>query len=58
MTKNLVFYPFISAMICQGVIIRERLFDGDLHKGLIVTIVISSIVALITAGVSYVLYFK
>jgi hypothetical protein len=58
MTKNLVFYPFISAMICQGVIIRETLFDGDLHKGLIVTIVISSIVALITAGVSYVLYFK
>ena len=58
MTHNLIFYPFIASMICQGVIIRERLFDGNLNKGLVITIVITSIVALITAGVSYVLYFR
>ena len=58
MTNNLIFYSFITAIICEGVIIKERLFDGDLQKGLIITAVISFIVALITAGGSYVLYFR
>lgn len=58
MTENLVFYPFLASMICQGIIIRKRIFSGDLNKGLFATLTVGLFVALITAGVSYVLYFR
>lgn len=43
-------YPFIASIICQGIIIRAKIFYGDLNKGLMLT----SAVSLIVLGVSYV----
>ena len=45
-----IIYPFITSIICEGIIIRTRLFDGDLNKGLWLT----SIVSAAALGVSYV----
>lgn len=42
--------PFISSIICELYIIKTKLFNGDLNKGLWLT----SIMSLITLGVSYV----
>lgn len=43
-------YPFVSSIICQGIIIRTKLFNGNLNKSLFVTALIS----LIVLGASYV----
>ncbi|MBO6087931.1 phosphatidate cytidylyltransferase [bacterium] len=47
--ENIIF-PFVVSIICESVIIKTRLFKGDLNKGLWLT----SIVSLIMLGVSYV----
>ena len=46
--NNHVYFPFITSIICEGVLIRTRLYDVE--KGLILTLIIS----LIALGVSYV----
>ncbi len=45
-----IIYPFITSIICEGFIIKTRLFNGDLNKGLWLT----SILSIIVLGVSYV----
>ena len=45
-----IIYPFITSIICEGFIIKTRLFNGDLNKGLLLT----SIISTIALGVSYV----
>ena len=45
---NHIVFPFITSFVCEGIIIRKRLFD--LNKGLLVT----SLISLIMLGVSYV----
>ena len=47
---NHIIYPFITSIICEGFIIKTRLFKGDLNKGLWMT----SLISLIVLGVSYV----
>ena len=47
---NHIIYPFITSIICEGFIIKTRLFKGDLNKGLWMT----SLISLIILGVSYV----
>ena len=47
---HILFYPFITSIICEGFIIRTRLFNGNLNKGLCLT----SLLSLIALGVSYV----
>ncbi len=47
---NNIIYPFITSIICEGFIIKTRLFNGNLNKGLWLT----SILSLIALGVSYV----
>lgn len=47
---NHVIYPFVTSLICEGFIIRTKLFDGDLNKGLWLTTIISAL----ALGVSYV----
>ena len=45
-----IIYPFVASIICEGIIIRTKMFNGDLNKGLRLT----SILSLIALGVSYV----
>jgi len=45
-----IIYPFITSIICEGIIIRTKMFDGNLNKGLWLTLILS----LIVLGVSYV----
>lgn len=45
-----IIYPFVTSIICEGFIIKTKLFKGDLNKGLWLT----SILSLIALGVSYV----
>jgi len=45
-----IIYPFITSIICEGIIIRTRLFNGNLNKGLWLTSIVSSA----ALGVSYV----
>ena len=45
-----IIYPFVTSIICEGIIIRTKLFDGDLNKGLWLT----SIVSAAALGESYV----
>lgn len=45
-----IIYPFVTSIICEGFIIKKRLFKGDLNKGLWLT----SIISAIALGVSYV----
>ena len=45
-----IIYPFITSMICEGIIIRTRLFNGNLNKGLWLT----SLISALALGVSYV----
>lgn len=45
-----IIYPFVTSIICEGIIIRTKLFDGDLNKGLWLTSIVSSA----ALGVSYV----
>lgn len=47
---NFVIYPFVASIICEGFIIKTKLFKGNLNKGLIAT----SIISLITLGAAYV----
>lgn len=47
---KLIFFPFITSIISEAIIIRTRIYEGDLNKGLIAT----SIISLIILGVSYV----
>lgn len=44
-----IIYPFIVSIICECILIRTKLFNGDLNKGLWLT----SIISLVTLGVSY-----
>lgn len=46
--NNIVIYPFIASIICEIIIIRLKLFNNDLNKGLITT----TIVSLAVLGVS------
>ena len=46
-----IIYPFVTSIICEGFIIKTRLFDGNLNKGLWLT----SVLSIIALGVSYVL---
>ncbi len=48
---NLVIFPFLGSIVCIGIIIRLKLFNNDLNKGLILT----SIVSIIALGVGYAL---
>ena len=43
-------YPFITSILCEAFIIRTKLFNGDLNKGLWLT----SVLSIIALGVSYV----
>jgi len=43
-------YPFVSSIICEGFIIKTKLFNGNLNKGLWLTTIISTLML----GVSYV----
>ena len=45
-----IIYPFITSIICEGIIIKTKLFNQDLNKGLWFTSIISALVL----GVSYV----
>ena len=45
-----IFYPFVASIICEGFIIRTKVFKGNLNKGLLTT----SVISLIVLGVSYV----
>ena len=51
---NIICIPFITSLICEGYIIRTKIFNGDLNKGLTVTSIISIFVTLITLGVKHV----
>lgn len=45
-----IIYPYVASIICEGVIIKTKFFNGDLNKGLITTSIISTIIL----GVAYV----
>lgn len=45
-----IIYPFVTSIICESFIIKTRLFNGNLNKGLWLT----SIVSAVALGVSYV----
>lgn len=45
-----IIYPFVTSIICEGFIIKTRLFNGNLNKGLWLT----SIISAVALGVSYV----
>lgn len=45
-----IIYPFVISIICEGIIIRTQMFNGNLNKGLWLT----SMLSLIALGVSYV----
>ena len=45
-----IIYPFITSIICEGFIIKTKLFSGNLNKGLWLT----SLISAVTLGVSYV----
>ena len=45
-----IIYPFVTSIICEGFIIKTRIFAGNLNKGLWMT----SILSIIALGVSYV----
>ena len=47
---NNIIYPFIASIICEGFIIKTKLFKGNLNKGLWLTSIISAVIL----GVSYV----
>lgn len=47
--KNII-YPFVTSIICEGFIIKTRLFCGNLNKGLWLT----SIISALALGASYV----
>ena len=46
----LIIYPFLASIVCEGVIIKNKLFDGDLNKGLWLT----SLLSLLALGAGYV----
>ena len=45
-----IIYPFVTSIICEGFIIKTRLFYGNLNKGLWLT----SIISALALGASYV----
>ena len=45
-----IIYPFVTSIICEGFIIKTRLFCGNLNKGLWLT----SIISALALGASYV----
>ncbi len=47
---NNIIYPFIASIICEGFIIKTRIFKGDLNKGLILT----SVISILILGAAYV----
>lgn len=47
---NNIIYPFIASIICEGIIIKTKIFNGNLNKGLITT----SIISLLVLGAAYV----
>lgn len=47
---GLAIYPFLTSIICEAIIIRTKLFNGDLNKGLWLT----SILSIISLGAAYV----
>lgn len=48
--SNIIIYPFVASIICEGFIIKTKFFNGNLNKGLIAT----SIISTITLGAAYV----